>query len=78
MIEDFIQIDAATNSRNSNGTLINAKGELIGINTAIIFHTRWFPKYQICNTHRSGRIGEARAFVTGVFNNSPAAKGSES
>ncbi len=44
-IESFIQTDAAVNPGNSGGALINVKGELVGINTAIASQTGSYAGY---------------------------------
>ena len=77
-IEDFIQTDAAINRGNSGGPLVNARGEVVGINTVIASETGFNQGYGFAIPIDLAReviddlieYGQVRRAVIGVLINS--------
>lgn len=84
-IESFIQTDAAVNPGNSGGALVNLKGDLVGINTAIVSPTGTFAGYSFAipvnivakvvnDLRKFGQVQRAMLGVTIMDINSETAK----
>ena len=60
-IQDFIQTDAAINPGNSGGPLVNVRGEVIGINSAIASETGFYSGYGFAIPINLARHGDEPA-----------------
>src|SRR5467141_4421345 len=64
-IQDFIQTDAAINPGNSGGPLVNVRGEVIGINSAIASETGFYAGYGLAIPINLARTVMTQLIATG-------------